>query len=177
MKQCQIVGKIEPDELRREIIFAKHRTDMLVKCMDRQPKGWGFNRTIENEFRTWANILYILVRRIKPKKIGGGIKMKKLLVILLFVFPGLAFAQGPIYLPLTLLPTTPSLPDPFFRTQQPPQEQQKPVQKYNPHENRFQTTYPDSQLNYNPYENRFKYTRPSERPVYNPYENKFEFPE
>lgn len=60
--------------------------------------------------------------------------------------------------------------------------QSYPVTKYNPMENRFEITYPESNLMYNPYSNKFHYVTPRYPgelivPQYNPMENKFQFPD
>lgn len=56
MKPCQIVGKIEPEELRQEIIFAAEQVEYNSKKR--------FYKTLS----TWSNILNILVKRIVPEE-------------------------------------------------------------------------------------------------------------
>ena len=48
-------------------------------------------------------------------------------------------------------------------------------QKYNPYQDRWETTSPDAQLQYNPYEDEFTYEQPDSGLEYNPYEDKFEY--
>lgn len=55
MNQYQIVGKIEPDELRHEIKFAKKMVDA---AMDQD----------RNILTMWGNILNFFVKRIVPSE-------------------------------------------------------------------------------------------------------------
>ena len=60
--------------------------------------------------------------------------------------------------------------------------QNYPIQKYNPFEDRFETTYSDSVLMYNPYTNRSQYVTPRYpgqliTPSYNVMEDKWQFPD
>jgi len=60
--------------------------------------------------------------------------------------------------------------------------QSYPIQKYNPLENRTETTYPDSVLIYNPYTNRSQYVTPRYpgqliSPSYNVFEDKWQLPD
>jgi hypothetical protein len=49
--------------------------------------------------------------------------------------------------------------------------------RYNPYENRYETTKGKKELTYNPYENEYSYEDPGAQPVYNPYENEYEYPQ
>ena len=50
-------------------------------------------------------------------------------------------------------------------------------QKFNPHENRWETVPDDSQMRYNPHENDWSYQEPGAQTEYNPHENKWEWNE
>ena len=86
--------------------------------------------------------------------------MRKLIILIVCLFPAVCFAQY-----------------------------EQPIQKYNPFENRWETTYPSGQLQYNPFENRWQhvtppsgqhpstiYPAPQMGPTYNPFTNRWEFP-
>jgi len=116
--------------------------------------------------------------------------MKKLIIILVFLLPGLALAGPPIYLAPRSNPfkqITPMVQQMILMKQQHRQDmervrrghgvrQDQPVQKYNPYSKKHQTVYPDSQLNYNSFTGKHEYTRPGAEPVFNPYTDSWEFP-
>ena len=56
-----IVGKIKPDELRCEILFAKDMIDSLIDS-DKHRQSYGKNVLL----KTWGDLLNILVKRIVP---------------------------------------------------------------------------------------------------------------
>lgn len=101
--------------------------------------------------------------------------MKKLIIIIM-LSSSVAFAGNAIVVPRSGGFNMPMMQrqvvQPRVINKPPPQ----PVQKYNPMGNRWETTYPDSQLTHNPMENNWEYTKPGTRPVFNPMENKWEFP-
>ena len=61
-------------------------------------------------------------------------------------------------------------------------------QRYNPYENRWETTTPNAKIRYNPYDNTWQYVTPppkqqekswyeqEPKPEYNPYNNRWEWP-
>lgn len=103
--------------------------------------------------------------------------MKNLLIIIALLFTGVAFAGGPIVVPnqggFYSPPPQVYIPKPPPVYKPPPQ----PVQKYNPFQNRHETTMPNSKLKYNPFNNTYQYvTPPVQGPTYNPFSNEYEYP-
>jgi hypothetical protein len=56
-----------------------------------------------------------------------------------------------------------------------PQPQQASP-RYNPFNNNWEMTYPNSQLNYNPFSNNWQYTAPNAQPQFNPFSGNWEYP-